>query len=342
MFAIFLNIALLICFAWSCVPNVCTRQTYCLKNGSKGCFYYQYNTEQLDFYFYMIDLIKDLMNENDYKYNFVVGQDFNYRNFVPDRFQYSITNGLPSISIGYSYEHSLVRPGGRDTENTEVGKIPVTYLNNSANEMYLVRLTPGYFAQMNSFDILLEYSMGNVINIESSRIQKYDSLIKKMIYIAPTSTYYNHQPNYYFNKTGRELTSVSTFQYPTGRRGVVLEKIKESRINHFNKNGLKFQQLLDLYKISKILINIHQTDQHHTLEEFRIVPALLYGCIVIAEMVPLIENIPFHSFIIFTSLDNITSVMKDVIQNYDAYWEQIFGMCVLNLMYNVCYVLLFL
>ena len=94
---------------------------------------------------------------------------------------------------------------------------------------------------------------------------------------------------------------------------------------HRKNTVKKFQQLLDLYKTSKILVNIHQTDHHHTLEEYRIVPALLYGCIIISEYVPLIDSIPFHSFILFTSFDNITAVMKDVIQNYDTYWENIFG-----------------
>ena len=318
---IFTNAAII----FGCAPNTCTRQSYCVKEGYKSCFYYQYNTEQLDYYFYMIDIIKNTMNDHNYQYNFILGQDFNYRNFVPDHFVYNITNGLPSLKIGYGYEHTLVRPGGRDTDNSEIGTIPVEYMKGNNNEKYLVRLTPGYFAQMNSFDIVFEYSMGNIINIETSGISKYDILKSKLIYIAPSSTYYNHQPNYYFSKIGRDINSVSTFQYPTGRRGILLESIKTQGIKHINKNGLKFQQLLDLYKTSKILVNIHQTDHHHTLEEFRIVPALLYGCIVIAETVPLIDSIPFHSFILFTSFDNITAVMKDVIQNYDTYWENIFG-----------------
>ena len=327
MLALIMFVCQIYVYGNPCPHGTCKRATFCVQKAvGERCVYYQDRTDQLDYYYYMISLVKELINEHTYNYNFVIGQDFNYRNFVPDNHQYAISNGIPILKFGYSYEHTLVRPGEQYSDNTQIGSIPVTYMNRSeAIENYLVRLEPSYYSQVNSFDIVFEYSMGNILNIMHSNMSKYDLYMKKLIYIAPTSTYYNHQPNYYFSKIGRDIHSVSTFQHVNGRRSSLIDKIKKENINHINKNGLKFQQLLDLYKTSKILVNIHQTDHHHTLEEYRIVPALLYGCIIISEYVPLIDSIPFHSFILFTSFDNITAVMKDVIQNYDTYWENIFG-----------------
>ena len=248
-----------VAFSCYCSPKSCSKITYCVNFGSKSCFYYQERSDQMDYYFYIIPLVKELMNSNDYKYNFILGQDFNYRHFTPDKNNYDVKNGLPLLRLGYSYEHTLVRPGEQYSDNTQVGNVPVTYMNRTI-ENYLVRLEKSYFSQVDSFDIVFEYSLGNIINIQTSNMSKYDSYMKKMVYISPTSTYYNHQPNYYFNKENRKYVSISTFISLNGRRSNLIDKINKEKLEHVNMNGLKFQQLLDLYKISKILINIHQTD----------------------------------------------------------------------------------
>jgi hypothetical protein len=79
-----------------------------------------------------------------------------------------------------------------------------------------------------------------------------------------------------------------------------------------------------VYKNSKVLVNVHQTDHHHTFEELRVLPALLNGVIVVSEDVPLKEKIPYSDYIVWASYDNIAQTVKDVSNNYEYYFNKIF------------------
>lgn len=96
--------------------------------------------------------------------------------------------------------------------------------------------------------------------------------------------------------------------------------IKHTNINNcFDKNSLQ-----KLYKNTKILINIHQTDDNHTFEELRVLPALQCGVIVICEKSPLNWMIPYNDYIIWAEYDNIVNKMIEVAHNYDHYYDLIF------------------
>ncbi|KAJ1406437.1 hypothetical protein B484DRAFT_456818 [Ochromonadaceae sp. CCMP2298] len=76
---------------------------------------------------------------------------------------------------------------------------------------------------------------------------------------------------------------------------------------------------------AKILINVHQTYWHHTLEEFRVLPSLQRGVIVVSEWVPAIETIPFHEYMIFAPYEELVATVAEVLGNYSHYHERIFG-----------------
>ena len=90
--------------------------------------------------------------------------------------------------------------------------------------------------------------------------------------------------------------------------------------NIFEKN-----KLCEIYDNTKIIINIHQTPHHHTLEEFRLIPALSRGVVIISEIVPMKELLPYHDYIIWTTYDNIIQTVKDTINKYDFYHNKFFG-----------------
>ena len=73
------------------------------------------------------------------------------------------------------------------------------------------------------------------------------------------------------------------------------------------------------------MINIHQTEHHHTFEELRVLPALLNGIIVICEDSPLKESIIYGKFVIWSNYDNVIETIKDVENNYDYYFDKIFN-----------------
>lgn len=109
--------------------------------------------------------------------------------------------------------------------------------------------------------------------------------------------------------------------------------------NCFDKNKLQ-----NIYKNTKIIINIHQTPHHNSFEELRALPALECGVIVISENSPLNELIPYNNLIIWTNYDNIIDKVKEVINNYDYYHDKIFStenIKILNNLSNKNYDVLF-
>ena len=76
---------------------------------------------------------------------------------------------------------------------------------------------------------------------------------------------------------------------------------------------------------TKILLNVHQTDEHDTLEEFRVLPALLRGVVVISEEVPLREKIPYHKYIVWCEYDELKRSAVAVSSDYQAHFDRIHG-----------------
>ena len=74
---------------------------------------------------------------------------------------------------------------------------------------------------------------------------------------------------------------------------------------------------------TKILLNVHQSDNHWTLEELRVLPALLQGVVVISESVPLSRVIPYRRNIIFTPYEQLVDAVVKIHSNYILHFENI-------------------
>jgi hypothetical protein len=219
------------------------------------------------------------------------------------------------IRILYNYEHTLVRKGGRDTTGAFDGSIPVL---QKSDEHYLIRIVG--LNQLNTADLVIDYSKPNIENIKSSFDITLIELAKKLIHISPCL----YTP--YFLKGIRTNEMITTFiNDREPRRKKLLYSLMMSRIpcininNCFTKKGVQ-----DLYRNTKILINIHQTDHHHTFEELRVLPALLNGTLVISEISPLSELVPYSKCVIWTTYEKILSTAKDILSRYDEVHKQIF------------------
>ena len=83
-----------------------------------------------------------------------------------------------------------------------------------------------------------------------------------------------------------------------------------------------------MYLHTKVLVNIHQTDQHHTLEELRVLPALQCGVLVICEKSPINKNnyfnVRYHEYIIWAEYGDIVQKTEEVLSNYKKYFHDIF------------------
>lgn len=214
--------------------------------------------------------------------------------------------------VGIQWEHTLVRPGGRDTQDALPGAVPM-----AAGGNYLVRIPR--LASLRACDLVIDYSRANRENIERSG--RHADLLAKLVVIAPLLHRQDFAPD------GRPLPLICLFgdrRQPrrarllsdAARRGLPLRHVD----GIFDTPGLQ-----RLYRSSRLLLNVHQTDDHHTAEELRILPALQSGMIVISEDVPLREVLPYQRFVIWAAYDELLATVERVLANYAAEHARLFG-----------------
>jgi hypothetical protein len=234
-------------------------------------------------------------------------------------------NGNGSIYFNINYEHTLVVPGGRDTGNSPHGQIPTI---QNKNQNYLVRIDN--YGRLVQSEIIIDYSIPNLINIDSSGL--FSEYSNKTICISPLLYPQNTDKD---NRSIQCLTTFINTEEPRRKR-LIENLLKTPILQHTNVNNcFNRESIIALYRNTRILINIHQTDHHHTCEELRILPALLSGVIVICEESPLYENIPYHDYIIWTKYEDIVDCVEKVQSNYDVYYSKFFEGENLNKLTNV-------
>lgn len=252
---------------------------------------------------YIIELLKIVIINHNLNINIVLGTN-----------NYKFNNNNKVIKININWEHTLVKQNGCDINpNCLQGKV-----FTNTGERYLVRIEN--YEELNNADIIIDYSIPNIYNIYASN--KYNHFYTKMLYISPVLFDYDLQ-NY---KKNREINVLTTFiNTNEPRRRTLLDNIKLANLDHKNINNcFGKDELKKLYLNTKILINIHQTEHHHTFEELRVLPALLSGVIVISEMSPLNNLIPYNDLIIWSSYDSIIDTVNKVVNNYEDYHNKIF------------------
>lgn len=253
-----------------------------------------------EFYDYCLNFLKKTLEKKDTPIIVIFGD-------LP----YTTNRKIKTLKIDIQCEHTLVKNGGRGVDKNIFGKVPDNEGNN-----YLVRIDK--FEYLNGLDVIIEYSHPNYQNILLSEV--FGEYIKKNFVISPlllTPTF----------NSGKRTEIITLFSENASTRRTVLF----NELININKNIKNISYcfdnecLVNLYKKTKILINIHQTDHHHTFEELRILPALSQGVLIISEDVPLKENIPYGEFIIWSKYEDITNTLKDVEENYDYYYNKIFN-----------------
>lgn len=252
-----------------------------------------------EYHDYCLSILKNVLSEIDISINIIFGDVIHYFN-----------NDNKTLKIGIQYEHTLVLEGGRGINNKIFGNV-----KNLNGDNYLVRIDR--FEHLNNLDLIIEYSNSNFFNISSSK--KFDSFLEKIVVISP-SIY----PKSLYRQNKKNTISIFS-ENNSNRRDIFLRNISNQKINHTNINNcFNFECLKKLYDDTKILINVHQTDHHHTLEELRVLPALYRGVIVISENVPLMEQIPYHEYIIWSDYNSIIEKIIEVQNNYELFYREIF------------------
>lgn len=217
--------------------------------------------------------------------------------------------------VDFQVEHTLVKPGGRGAEDAPVGVVPIP---GNAGICYRVRVQG--MARLDRADMVIEYSRPNLVNMQSCGL--YPGLAAKLHYVAPLIYPLDESVP---EKAERDLEIITLFGNPEEpRRKALLDRLRLWNPLCQNIQG-RFDDIRSVYRRTRILINIRQTDHHDTLEELRVLPALLSGVVVISEDVPLRDAVPYHEFILWSSLADLPALVEKVHENYAEYHAQIFS-----------------
>jgi len=272
-----------------------------------------------DYNNYIVNLIDNVIIDKNLELNIYLDLDNKKINFP-------VNVNYKNLFIGMNYEHTLVKQNAPNEYNNPIG---VIYFN--MNDKYTVRIHNYDRIKLN--DIVIDYSLPNIYNVKSSN--QFLEFESKHIYIAPCI-----YEDIYISIYNRNINTLTTFIHidtqERPRRKSLLDIFNKAKTDHVNiSNCFDKKNLQDIYRNTKILINIHQTDYHDTFEELRCLPALFNGVIVISETSPLHKLVPYNELIIWCEYDNIFEKTKEVLNNYEKYYSSIFTANNINILKNL-------
>jgi GT2 family glycosyltransferase len=218
-----------------------------------------------------------------------------------------------ALRIGIQWEHTLVRPGGRDAADATPGATPL----QEGRGTYLARLARR--DALERCDLIIDYSHANRLHLQHSG--GFDDYVARSIVVSP-------QPWAPCFVSARRNLPFVTLMHDTRqpRRAGFLAEARRTRLPLRNVRGIYASDLLrELHLRTRILINLHQTDHHHSFEELRVLPALLCGVIVVSEEVPLREAIPYADFIVWSRREDLLDTARAIDADYANQHARLFG-----------------
>jgi hypothetical protein len=243
--------------------------------------YLYYDKDQANFireyYLYCVELIKEMFSEKQYSINLIFG---NYFSCPPlGAKKYYRKNKV--FRIDFQIEHTLVKPEGIGRIPRIIGEAVVGNVRLCEKSFYLIYVQKFWYYKY--LDYVIDYSIPNLINVSGH--QAFKRYGEKLIVISPL-LYAFDRKSWPEQRSGNVITTFVSETKP--RRNQLLKNMRQSGIPVENVvNCYSKEEVRDLYLNSKILVNVHQTPYHDTFEELRVLPALLCGCIVVSEDVPL-------------------------------------------------------
>jgi len=219
----------------------------------------------------------------------------------------------PVRRIDFQIEHTVVKPDAQDSVGAPKSRTPLP----DASGHYLARLL--HQAHLESCDLVIDYSAVNIANLQAAG--GFEAYLRKTILISPLLFATD------VSIGARDRAVIALFSdAQQGRRKQFLDAAAHRGLGVRNiKRCFDARSLRRVYRRSRILVNVHQTAHHDTIEELRILPALLCGVLVVSEDVPLKAHIPYARFVIWSRFEDLADTIAKVDADYAAWHARIFA-----------------
>jgi hypothetical protein len=235
--------------------------------------------------------------------------------FINNKFNLKIQNLLIDEKKNYINEFNKVYNKNNKyifTGNTEcINTIFEKYRNRNFYYLNVEQMSKeSYFDNVKKIDNQI-----NIIDYSEENIPFLKSHFKKVFLIPPI--YLNHNLHIIKDKN---IISFSNNEY----RINFLKNIN-SKFNVEYIDNVFGEERDNIFKRSKIYINIHSSETHKTMELIRIINLLKNNVIVLSQnsIFPELLRIS-KSIIIFNNIEQLEYLLDDILNNYKAYYEYIF------------------
>lgn len=237
----------------------------------------------------------DNSNLNEY-YQYILNTIilFLTKNNIPYSINFGCDNILKDINLDFQYEHTIT---------------------NNGNGIYSCEVYR--FEELIKLQSVFEYSNANMNNIKTSEHFKKNFDVFR--YYPPLIYDITNIDN-----IGNRVKNCLTIHSSSSRRRNIHQKVDMDYFHNVCGGSVMYSKdiiksVMDEYKV---LVNIHQTDKYCTLEELRVLPALMTGILVISEESPYKEHIPYHEHIIWSPYDKMVETINNILENYDFFRQK--------------------
>lgn len=220
--------------------------------------------------------------------------------------------GHRALRVGFQYEHAVVRPGGGDSAGAPPSRTPLP----DGRGVYVARVLQRDMLERCA--LVVDYSHINRAHLQAAG--GFDHFLQRCIVLAPLL----YAPDFRQRPRRHALLTLCS-DATRGRRGQFLREARAAGLALRNvRRCFEPAALRALLLDTRILVNLRQSEDHHTLEELRILPALLCGVVVVCEDAPLRHTLPYAPYIVWATRDQLVATVAAVAADYAQWWQRIF------------------
>ena len=85
------------------------------------------------------------------------------------------------------------------------------------------------------------------------------------------------------------------------------------------------EALSQLLLRTRILVDLRTREAYQTVNEFRLLPALQRGVVVVSEATPLIDSVPWRQYVVWANYSSFAATVNSVADAYESIWDALHG-----------------